>query len=1404
MEGDFQDEGDSIPSSAIMGGSEGSSIMSSVSMHGAFLDEGNSAMSWKQDTPPQVIYQANQTFAEFANSAKRPFAQAFAEPEQTQDAGAASGAEHEQTQGAGEASGLLHSRPLNSKNINGSSLLSNQRWQQQNRVQTRPHASYSKTVNGFSSLSTPLRQQQNRLQPRPHASYSNTVNGTSSLSTPLWRQQAPVQPRPHASYSNSTYVPTSLSNTLWQQQTHEQENPPSKRGYLSRVCGSISNLVVRVATHTINRASWNAVHCAVRWAASKNRHTEKTYIKVVKIADSAKRRFIGREPRVQQGDVQLERYRARVASQRRNAQAYRKSQQIATNWSQGIVGESTETPFEGFFMSGALMDTEEDTPSTPTRTQSMPGSWVESPVHDATTHWDNITPITVTPITQRDLNAYDHVYEVMDPERVEPSQATAASNAWPYLGNEHHKVELNAVDIDDGDSLMVLGDAQDEASFTDSTISTNTDSTNTNSTASDEISSTDSPSNTEDYSMLDNEPVEVEHVENEVVENESVPDEPNISDEDSYEVADSPPVPVIKSAPLDPLIYKYSWDNRSPDAVQRAAADEFNAILEHDDNTIMADDSMDHDDSNITAAGSPSTVHEAPIDIPTPMQSTELDKMAGSEASPSSNSVLANGTESPQGLGSSHHGSSSQVSDQGTPAQGAPSPSPVAHISSPPLNLVIGASPQKRVAFYESPKTGGPVNRTKNYVKGESMYYADTSATSDEDSSVLSELTSTPEIHSSPSYAEQLDRQLMVEHKDEQVVDSITPRSPEIAPVEAVPEIPVTPPKLPRGADRVKHGRVSQQRTKTRVAVNTRGSPMRLRSSTVLAKALTASSINAASVNVKKKSVTGKEKQNPSIESSIPEVRPTLAEGGLAHRISSQSNPAAILSPSTASANEELSPLAQDAASDAPLSSSLVSNDGKAMDASNFSVSEPYPSDQSLSLLSSPSNPLAITTQIPSAGDASLKDTLDNGVVDTPVKEAVSLSTQATSGEHTSVEDALATGTVDTPAKETVSPSTQAATSAVANTPHSSLAEGTLVQGTSSSHTENGSSTSNQVDASADVLSPATLARRFKEFDISDRKDTAVQSTKARKVSDRKAAREAKRLAEQRKKEKEEAEEKARKAKEAAEERKKRGTLRMPVQRVIQPLPAEWNNKVDTAMHESLLSKTMTRTLSATEITRRDLGKVLPQPGVPGEDARGWLNDTIISAYLELVVDHALKASGHKRNDLPKIVALSTYFYPKLKESAPANMERWLKRAKIEGKKMKDVERLFIPVNCNNNHWTLLVVSPKFKTIEYFDSMHGPSAEILRNGKELMKYCLGDEYVERDWKIVNVRGPTQLNGYDCGVFVSTTAKMISLGVDPMAFDGNDMPVQRRRIVAELLSMGFEGVLAPMVVFAADS
>ena len=269
-------------------------------------------------------------------------------------------------------------------------------------------------------------------------------------------------------------------------------------------------------------------------------------------------------------------------------------------------------------------------------------------------------------------------------------------------------------------------------------------------------------------------------------------------------------------------------------------------------------------------------------------------------------------------------------------------------------------------------------------------------------------------------------------------------------------------------------------------------------------------------------------------------------------------------------------------------------------------------------------------------------------------------------------------------------------------------------------------------------------------------------------------------------------------------ERKEKGWRRLPSEPVIQPLTVDWETKVHDALAKSA-TQTVATTCSGQKITRRDIGKVMPQAN--HDDMRGWLNDEIVDGYMEHIIDHGHKIRGHKRGETPKLHAFNSFFYNNLRDKGADSVKRWAKRAKIGGKDLMKVEYVFIPINTNDAHWTLLVVSPKWNQIEYFDSMHGSAAGHVKNIKMWIKSELGAEYNDREWQVVEDRrfpgkgkGPTQHNNSDCGVFTATTAKMIMLGVEPMAVTAGDIPLQRRRMVAEILNGGFSEGLIPHLVF----
>ena len=334
----------------------------------------------------------------------------------------------------------------------------------------------------------------------------------------------------------------------------------------------------------------------------------------------------------------------------------------------------------------------------------------------------------------------------------------------------------------------------------------------------------------------------------------------------------------------------------------------------------------------------------------------------------------------------------------------------------------------------------------------------------------------------------------------------------------------------------------------------------------------------------------------------------------------------------------------------------------------------------------------------------------------------------------------------------------------------------------------------------------AQLSREFEDFLISSDRHRAHRSAvqqEADRIRKEEAAEQARQLEaeEARKKAEEEAIKKA----EEDEECRASGRRRLPVESVLQPLTTEWETRLRDVLGKRP-NEVVARTCAGNDIDRRDIGKVLPQPGST-DDPSGWLNDNAINAYLDTVVDHGLRARGHRRGETPKLHAFNSAFYNNISEKGAESVKRWSRRPKIAGRDLLKVEHVFIPVNVGGAHWTLLVISPAWKRIEYFDSLHGSAATPIRNAKAWINMELGGAWKEEEWTVVEDpsfagrgKGPRQTNGSDCGVFTVTSAKMISLGVDPMAITAADMPLQRRRVVAELVNGGFYGDFEPHVVF----
>ncbi|KAH7336381.1 hypothetical protein BKA65DRAFT_459094 [Rhexocercosporidium sp. MPI-PUGE-AT-0058] len=252
----------------------------------------------------------------------------------------------------------------------------------------------------------------------------------------------------------------------------------------------------------------------------------------------------------------------------------------------------------------------------------------------------------------------------------------------------------------------------------------------------------------------------------------------------------------------------------------------------------------------------------------------------------------------------------------------------------------------------------------------------------------------------------------------------------------------------------------------------------------------------------------------------------------------------------------------------------------------------------------------------------------------------------------------------------------------------------------------------------------------------------------------------------------------------------RRLTRQAPLKPLIQGLETKWNTRVTEVQYSRDFSRTLTKSFEGTELRVKDFTTLL------GNAA--WLNDEIINTYIEWIVIAANKAAateaeaaGEPVSTVPKFLAHNSFFWNNLRDKGPKSTERLMKRKKAPGTSLLEVDTVFIPIN-KGLHWTIGLVRPVARTIEYLDSMGGQGADVIPILVGWVKNQLGSQYNEKEWTIPRTACAYQSNGYDCGVFVCTNALCVALGINPDCYNQRDLTQQRKNIAAVLLNRGFEG------------
>ena len=175
-----------------------------------------------------------------------------------------------------------------------------------------------------------------------------------------------------------------------------------------------------------------------------------------------------------------------------------------------------------------------------------------------------------------------------------------------------------------------------------------------------------------------------------------------------------------------------------------------------------------------------------------------------------------------------------------------------------------------------------------------------------------------------------------------------------------------------------------------------------------------------------------------------------------------------------------------------------------------------------------------------------------------------------------------------------------------------------------------------------------------------------------------------------------------------------------------------------------------------------------------------WLNDEVVNFYFNLI-----KSRSESDSNLPKVHVFNTFFYPKIMKTGHAGVKRWTRKVDIFS-----MDVILIPVHLGM-HWCLAVIDLKNKQIVYYDSLKGNNPSCIQG---LKKY-LADESMDKKKKPFDFTGwkdsmpkdiPEQMNGCDCGVFMSKYAEYKSRFAK-FTFTQENMPYFRKRMIYEILS-----------------
>ena len=175
-----------------------------------------------------------------------------------------------------------------------------------------------------------------------------------------------------------------------------------------------------------------------------------------------------------------------------------------------------------------------------------------------------------------------------------------------------------------------------------------------------------------------------------------------------------------------------------------------------------------------------------------------------------------------------------------------------------------------------------------------------------------------------------------------------------------------------------------------------------------------------------------------------------------------------------------------------------------------------------------------------------------------------------------------------------------------------------------------------------------------------------------------------------------------------------------------------------------------------------------------------FINDKIIDSYMKLIQQRSLECPN-----LPRTYACTTFLFTKLKtfgvEEGMKQTKNWFKED------LREKDLILCPIH-RADHWSLVAIDTRTKTVNYLDSLQG--SRNISPAPGIMKKFIEKYYRDKGETVkfkVKVRkdAPVQGNGFDCRVFTCKYAERESKG-EKQDFKQEDLLQARNWMTWELV------------------